>query len=148
MKKIFLLIITVAIATVSFAQNTFKAKVIDAESKEPLFAATVSIDTLHLGASTDTTGFAIINNIPNGKYQINISSIGNAEMKVYFSFPLANPNHVFEIELEPIAREMDEVVISTTRSSRTISDIPTRVEIISTFFTVQKFLGLNLQIIG
>ena len=78
------------------------------------------------------SGYRVSNTPYNGgKYQINISSIGNAEMKVYFSFPLANPNHVFEIELEPIAREMDEVVISTTRSSRTISDIPTRVEIIS-----------------
>lgn len=131
MKKIFLLMITVAIATVSFAQNTFKAKVIDEKSKEPLFAATVSIDTLQLGASTDTTGYAVINNIPNGKYQINIRYIGNVEIKKDISFPLANPDKVFEIELEPNATEMNEVVISTTRSSRTISDIPTRVEIIS-----------------
>ena len=120
-----------AIATVSFAQNTFKAKVIDEKNKEPLFAATVSIDTLQLGASTDTAGFIIIKNIPNGKFQIHFHYIGYAELKRDFVFPLTNPNQIFEIELEPNGTEMEEVVVSATRSSRTIDDIPTRVETIS-----------------
>ena len=131
MKKIILSIITVAIATVSFAQNTFKAKVIDEKNKQPLIGATAFIDTLKLGASADTSGFVIIKNIPDGNFQIHFRYIGYNELKKEISFPLSNPNQIFEIALEPNASELNEVVVSTTRSSRTIENIPTRVEVIT-----------------
>ncbi len=119
-----------AIASVSFAQNTFKAKVIDAENKQSLFAATISIDSLQLGASTDTAGFITIKNIPDGKFQIHFRYIGYEELKKNIQFPLANPNQIFEIEMKSNASELDEVVVQTTRTNSRIEEIPIRVEVI------------------
>jgi iron complex outermembrane receptor protein len=46
-------------------------------------------------------------------------------------FPLSNPDEVFTIILKEADEELEEVTVTATRSSRTISDIPTRIETIS-----------------
>ena len=108
----------------TFAQNVFKAVVQDEKTKEKLIGATAFIDTLKNGATADTAGFIIIQNIPNGKFVIEFRYIGYEEKILQLTFPLTNPKQIFEIELEPNASELGEVVVSTTRSSRTIKDIP------------------------
>lgn len=130
MKKIFLIVIVVATTNTAYSQNTFKAKVVDEQNKQPLFAATVSIDTLQLGAITDTAGLVAIKYIPNGKFKIHFRNVGYNELRKEISFPLANPNQVFEIELEPNTKELSEVIVQTTRTNSRIEEIPIRVEVI------------------
>ena len=126
-----ILLFSISFSHKSFAQNTFKAIVQDEKTKEILIGATAFIDTLKNGATADAAGFLIIQNIPNGNFQIEFRYIGYQVNKMQLTFPLTNSKQIFEIELEPNANELGEVTVSTTRSSRTISDIPTRVEIIS-----------------
>ena len=56
--------------------------------------------------------------------------MGYEEYRITLTFPQDN-NRIIEIELEEGGEELEEVVISTTRSSRTIIDIPTRIEVIT-----------------
>jgi len=112
------------------AQNSLKAYLKDKETKEPLFSATASLQGTTNGAATDLNGYVELKNIPDGKQVIVYRYIGYEERTDTIEFPLVN-NDPIEILLGSADEEMEEVVISTTRSTRTIQNIPTRVEFIS-----------------
>ncbi len=67
--------------------------------------------------------------VSDGKMVFYISFVGYEGVSVRLTFPEDN-NRTLEVELEEMEEELDEVVISATRSSRTIIDIPTRIEVI------------------
>ena len=56
--------------------------------------------------------------------------MGYEEQKITLSFPGDN-DKIIEIELEEGGEELEEVIIFSTRSTRTIIDIPTRIEVIT-----------------
>ena len=111
------------------SQNIFKARIIDAETKEALIGATIFLKEISLGASSDTNGYIEIKGIPDGKYDIEFRYVGYKTKEREISFPLRN-NQTFEIDLKPEETNLSEIVVSATRSSRSISDIPTRIETI------------------
>lgn len=127
-KIILLLMVAFNINTV-FGQNTFKAVIKDSETKEPLIGATAILSGTATGATADINGMITLTNIPNGKQIIEFRYIGYETRKDTFDFPLTTSN-LIEIFLKSNANELDEIVISSTRSSRTIKDIPTRIEFI------------------
>lgn len=127
MKKIFTIFAILAYSTV-YAQNTFKAVIKDDKTKQPLIGATVIITSLHKGATADTTGTVIISNIPDGKLELTFSFIGYIPQDRVINFPLKNPVEALEIYLEPLAGELAEVIVQTTRTNQNLKDIPTRIE--------------------
>ena len=112
-----------------YAQYTFKAIIKDAE-KTPLQGATASIKTLNKSAMADSSGIVILKNIPAGKFEIIFSHVGFDETAITFEFPLANDS-IIAIVLKETEHEENEVVVTSTRTSRSIANIPTRIETIS-----------------
>ena len=115
----------------TFAQHTFKATIKDSNTKEPLLGVSVYIPQLEKGAATDRNGFVSLSEIPDGEYTINIQYIGYQTLKLQKTFPLPEQQQPLIIYLTPSSEEMDEIVLTSTRSTRTIEDIPTRVEFIA-----------------
>lgn len=76
------------------------------------------------------SGLIRIDNVPNGEQTILFNFVGYEPTELTIRFPLERDNP-FEIFLEPSEEELEEVVVLSTRSSRTIADIPPRVEIIA-----------------
>jgi iron complex outermembrane receptor protein len=113
-----------------FSQSNFVAFVSDKESNEALVAVNVFIDSLSLGSSSDEKGFVEINNIPAGSHKITFSYLGYEEKIIVLNFP-QKQNSPMKIFLEHHEEEGDIIIVSATRSSRTIADNPTRVEAIS-----------------
>lgn len=112
-----------------FAQNTFKAVIKNEKTKETLASVSVFIINSQINSISDENGNVTIENIPNGKQIIVFNLIGYRKKEKTFEFP---QNDIIEIFLEPTAEELEEVKItSTTRSSRNIKNIPTRIEMIS-----------------
>ncbi|CAM4242277.1 TonB-dependent receptor [Gillisia limnaea] len=130
MHKKILLIAALLVAGISQSQNIFKAKVTDAETSTPLMGANVIVKGLSLGAMANEGGLVQIENIPDGDQVILVSFLGYLPKEIPLIFPLEDAG-VMEITLEPSGEEMEEVLISSTRSRRTIVDLPTRVEVIS-----------------
>ena len=121
--------LSVCLAHSLFAQNTLKVTIKNEKSKETLIGVTIFIKGTQGGTITDTSGFAELKNIPNGKQIIVFKSVGFSTIEKNLFFP---QNTSLEILLEPLAEELDDVkVVSTTRSSRNIKNIPTRIETIS-----------------
>ena len=110
------------------AQNTLKAIIKNEKTKEVLIGVSVFIKGTQNGTTSDTSGFAELKNIPNGKQTIIFNSIGFTSIEKNITFPQST---AIEIYLEPSAEELEEVkVVSSTRSSRNIKNIPTRIETI------------------
>jgi iron complex outermembrane receptor protein len=81
--------------------------------------------------AADSSGQVVITGIPDGKYRIRFTHAGMEDKEQEFSFPLVISEPV-EIIMEPgEEHEEEEIIIKSTRSTRTIRDIPTRVEFIA-----------------
>ena len=110
----------------AFGQNTFKVKVIDAENSEPLIGATVQISST-IGAIADDNGEVTLPNIPNGVVTLQVSFVGYETFKQTYTFPRNEALTVIKLE---VSEEEEEVIVTSTRSSGTIDNIPTRIEVL------------------
>ncbi|MDR1865175.1 MAG: TonB-dependent receptor [Bacteroidales bacterium] len=128
--KLYIFLFVAAIScNIINAQNTFRAIIKDADSKERLIGATAAVSGTNNGASSDTSGTVVVKNIPDGIHSIVFSYIGYEKHTQTFTFPLETDNSV-TVFLESEASELEEVTISSTRGTRTIQNIPTRMEFI------------------
>lgn len=128
MKHIFLNTLFLFISLISFAQTSdISISVSDADTNEPLLGATVYFEELEKGAVTDFEGIAKFTEIPNGNHTIKISYIGFETFETTIEVGTKNE---FFFKLESGGIELDGVVIQSSRSTRTIRKIPTRIEFI------------------
>ncbi len=123
-------IICILFSSLASGQNTFKAIVKSKESQEVLPGASAIVKNTSLGASSNEDGLLQIEDIPNGVQVIEISFVGYLTHTLTVTFPLSS-DEPLEILLEESEEELEEIVVQSTRSSRTIADIPTRVEFIA-----------------
>jgi len=130
MQKIILSLMVLIYSVGAIAQNTFKAEMKDAESKEVLTGATATLQGTAVDSSADQNGYIEIKNIPNGKQIIIFRYMGYQERTDTIIFPYVQ-TEALEILLTPEGEEMEEVIVSSTRSSRSIDNLPTRIEAIS-----------------
>lgn len=128
MKYFILIKFTILLAINSFAQNSVTFKVTD-ESGEGLVGANIVIAGTSKGAVTNELGVAVFNDVANGEINFTISFIGYETKTINLVFP-DDSGRTIKVELEE-GEELEEVVISATRSSRSIEDVPTRVEAIT-----------------
>ena len=113
------------------AQNIFRAAIIN-ESNEPLPGATVTWKEGSRSVVADSTGAIFIPDIPVGAQTFLISYVGYEERELALIFPLpADTTIIISLESSEEEHMEEEVVITATRTSRTIANTPTRVEVIS-----------------
>lgn len=130
MQKIFSLLFLAFSISNAYSQNIYKAQIKDATTGEPLVGSTAILQGTTNGSSADINGNIEIRNIPDGKQIIIFRYIGYLEKQDTIIFPLTDTT-TRVVLLQSEAKQMEEVVVSATRSSRTISDIPTRIETIA-----------------
>ena len=131
MKRVLILFAAWVISLPVIAQNTFTVTINEAEASSPLQGVTVRFPHIQKFATTNVLGQATISEIPNGKHLLEISFSGYQTLKDSISFPL-ELNKIFVFSLIRSAHEeLEEVIVSSTRSSRTIANIPTRMEVIA-----------------
>ncbi|RYZ34541.1 MAG: TonB-dependent receptor, partial [Sphingobacteriales bacterium] len=132
MKRTIVLLAMLLCAAVTYAQNTYKAVIKDAKTKENLPGATVKVLGMALGTTADNNGTVALTGIPSGKQVIQYSYVGYKTKTDTLTFPFNETSTVIVfLDSAEEEEELEEVVVSATRSSRTIDNIPTRVEVIS-----------------
>lgn len=129
MKLIFGCLAIALFSSTAFGQNDFKAQILNAESKLPVGGANVSIRDTEIAGATDANGRIELTNIPNGLQTVVVVSTDHEDKELQLTFPLADQTEQ-TILLQP--KTVGEVTItSTSRISREIDDVPTRIEAIS-----------------
>jgi outer membrane receptor for ferrienterochelin and colicins len=112
------------------AQHIFNA-VIKNDEGESLAGATIVWREGRVTTIADSSGKFSINNIPGGKQSFVFSFVGYTEQSLSFIFPL-HADSIITITLSLEEGEDEEAVIVTaTRTSGTISNAPTRVEVLT-----------------
>jgi len=127
MNKICLTIMVMFCALTLTAQHNLKVKLIHAEERTALASATVFIQSIKKTIIADSSGIALFNDLPAGKLKLIVSYAGFEEKEVTVDIPYIGDT--LEVELEP-GKEEEEVIVQSTRTSRTIENVPTRVETI------------------
>jgi outer membrane receptor for ferrienterochelin and colicins len=85
---------------------------------------------LKTGGTSDSTGKITLANIPDSTYSIQFSFVGYKSKQIQVPFPMKEPGAFSTILLETNGTELNEVVVSSTRTNSRIVDIPVRVEVL------------------
>jgi iron complex outermembrane receptor protein/outer membrane receptor for ferrienterochelin and colicins len=125
--RLLILFLLTGISFLSKAQQTIVIKVISKENNAAL-AASILFKGTTKGYSTGSTGTTSVSFPANGSYMLIITALGYEEKEIKIAIPYASDT--LEIELESDEHEMEEVIVQSTRTSRTIANVPTRVETI------------------
>ncbi|WP_248723841.1 TonB-dependent receptor [Seonamhaeicola sp. ML3] len=131
MNKYILSIKLILILCLSLKAQTsdIQIKVITEAEDEPLMGATVYFETLEKGAVTNFEGIAEFTEVTNGQHHVIISFLGFETLETTIQVP-SKTELLFK--LKEGGNELDEVVLQSTRSTRTVKKIPTRIEFIGT----------------
>jgi len=129
MKRTLLCLVFLLLAKTAFGQSSFKAQILNEAGKQPVAGASVSIKETDIAGTTDSNGRIELTNIPNGQQTVVVVSPDHEVKELRLTFPLvdqAEQTILLEIKM------VGEVTISSTsRISREIDDVPTRIEAIS-----------------
>ena len=129
MKEGILTFVFMAWAMLAVGQHNVQV-LVKGKSGEPLAAASVSVVVLERAGVSDSLGFVTLRNLPAGRWVLAVSHVGYEGREVSVDIPQAASGPVV-VALEVLAKEEQEVVVTSTRSNRSIRNIPTRVEVIS-----------------
>ncbi|TAF43409.1 MAG: TonB-dependent receptor [Sphingobacteriales bacterium] len=127
MKK-YILSLALLYSIAGFSQTTFKAIVKDSETQQVLTGATAQLISSNYITSTNINGYLEINNLPLGKQKIKVSYLGYKTQTFSFILPLAD---TLQLSMQKNKdSELEEVIVQSTRTSRSIQNTPTRIETI------------------
>ncbi len=132
MKRTIVLLAMLLFTAAAFAQNPYKAIIKDAKTNQALPGAIVKVLGTTLGTTSDNSGSVTLSTVPSGRQVLQYSYVGFQTKTDTLTFPLAETAALTVLlEAAKEDKELEEVTISATRSSRTIDNIPTRVEVIA-----------------
>jgi len=123
---IFVLLIVPAL----LCQNILKIVIKDEKNGRPLIGVNVYIKALQIGTATDENGFGIIENIPDGRFTVQIDYVGYKSKKTTFTFPLKNQGATRVVYLAQEEMTARQVVVTATRNNGVVRDSPVRVEVL------------------
>ncbi len=124
----YIMILAMLICTFGYSQNTLKVILKDSKTHENLIRVSVQVHGTAVSGITVNEGFLELNSIENGAQKIIFSLSGYEDFQINVIFPKQS-GEVLNIELFPAEEEeLDEVIVQSTRTSRTIRNTPTRIE--------------------
>ncbi|HEV7782524.1 MAG TPA: TonB-dependent receptor [Chitinophagaceae bacterium] len=128
MNRIYLLLLALVCAGTVSAQYTAKIKVINADTKEPIPGVTVWVAGMNNAKATDSAGVVTLLVERTGNMKLIVSHVSFLDAEFPMDVPLKR--EYFEVEMKPEEEEEEEVIVQSTRTSRSIQNVPTRVETI------------------
>ena len=133
LKYLAVLALTLCFTAMADGQGRLKAVIKDARTQQPLPGATALLTGTTTGSAADSAGLLVLEHIPEGSQIIEFRYVGHLTRRDTLTFPLA-ADTVHTLFLQPEGgegKELEGVVVSATRSNRTLANIPTRIEVIS-----------------
>lgn len=129
MNRFFIFVLAFALPSILYGQGSITLVVSDSASSEPLIGARISVVGQKQGAVSDKDGSATISGLKDGVYTIRTTSSGYVPHELVVTIP--SPEQTIRILLAAEEVEGDEIIVEATRDNRTISSIPTRVEVLT-----------------
>lgn len=121
--------LTLSTIPIAWGQSSLRVFIQDAETGKPLIGATALLNPGQIGAAADTSGRLLLTVPTAGRYAITCSFVGYQSKTD--TLLLAAAGDSLTVQLTPEGEELEEVMVTSTRSNRSIDDIPTRIEAIT-----------------
>ncbi|NQU85716.1 MAG: TonB-dependent receptor plug domain-containing protein, partial [Mariniphaga sp.] len=131
-KTAILLSLALVISTLSIAQNNINnvyGTITDSESNEILVGANIIIKNTTLGAASDKDGNYSLSGLKNGNYVLRVSYFGFETIEKEISLTGSPVN--INIELVPATIDLNAVVVTGTRTEKTLKNTPILTQSIS-----------------
>jgi len=124
-QKISILILLFSfVSIVAISQSNFKVKVTSLSGK-PVIGATVSLLNTSFKDISDSIGHVTFNNIPEGKYEIAISSLGYAtSLNAITISAKSNLNEIQIIKLADALVQLEDVIITAQKKEELLQKVP------------------------
>ncbi len=129
MKQIILLVAILLSFAAARAGNNLWVFVKDEKTNEPLAGVIANVMNTTIGNASNGRGLVFLSGLPDGKVVVHYQVMGYKERYDTLSFPFYKKD-TSTVFLELDEEGLEEVTVSTTRSSRTIQDVATRIELI------------------
>lgn len=96
---------------------------------QPLEFATVALLHTSLGTITDSAGYFVLEKVPWGKHQLEVSMLGFLSQRQTITLKADTPDLTLNFQLETSHLDLDEVVVSGTMKTVSKLDSPVPVEV-------------------
>jgi iron complex outermembrane receptor protein len=117
------------------AQNLLTGKVFDLHSNEPLNGAIITIPAIKTGAVSDSTGYYLIRNIPEGTYLIEVHLVGYATKLADIRIKgISNE----DFKLEPAPTQLKDVIVTGVVSPTDNQKNPAPVTVVDNDYLLQN----------
>lgn len=115
LKNLTLITAVLVMTLPAFAQATgsFKGKIIEQYTKQPVVGASVMLDNTQFVTATDSLGAFTLENVPAGSYSVTLSSIGFQTKNITEIIISSNKAYYSEIELLEDATNLEGITISS-----------------------------------
>lgn len=110
------------------AQQTVHLLVTDSATAEPLIGAAISVEGTAIGASADLNGRAELAGVPDGRHTLRVVMIGYRPAEIPVTVP--HTESVLHVRLAALAEQLEQVVVSATRTNSRIEDAPQKIEVL------------------
>lgn len=108
-----------------------EGRIIDCRSQEGIHLVSVGILGTNKGAISDESGKFVIEEVQEGDYTFAVSSIGYEDKRIPVSVPSKNESPIIIISLCEQAIDLDQVVVTATRTERLLKNVPIQTQMIS-----------------
>ncbi len=110
------------------AQNTLHVLALDSVTSEPLMGASAILLPARQTAMADMNGSIALKNVPDGPCTLRVVSVGYMPLEIPLTFPRRAGTLV--VRLTSSTGELEEVVVSATRTNSRIDDVPQKIEVL------------------
>ena len=124
MKKLFIIAISFLFSASMFAQTTVSGNVKDAKSGDPLPGVNIKVVGKSLGATTDFDGNYSLKVNQEPPFDIVVTTLGYTKKTI----SVTKSNQKVDISLDENASDLDEVVVSASRTPESVRESPVTIE--------------------
>jgi outer membrane cobalamin receptor len=121
-------------------KGTIKGRISD-QQEIPLLYISITVDSLHLGATTDSSGSYMLRNIPVGTHRISISALGYEKQTKRINVT-ENTISTLDFKLAEDIHSLEEVVIVAENQAKEIKQTGFNVNVIET----KKFENITANV--
>jgi len=96
------------------SSGTIRARIFDAETKEPVPFANVVVEqdgSQITGGTSDFDGICLIKPVPAGRFTLRASSVGYSTAQINAVLVVADQIRFIDVELVPASQRLDEVIV-------------------------------------
>jgi hypothetical protein len=127
MKYLYILLTLVSLSTFAQKAQNIRINLVDQNTKAPISGATIVVKNTPLAGISDDNGEVLIENVPLGRHEIEISSVGYTKLIIKELILENSKEIILDLEMQASSNTLEQVVVTaaTPNMSNAITSLNT-----------------------